>query len=217
MAPKLKQIKIETTSEQVTSILRNAILRNQYKDGEALNLNEVAAELGVSNTPVRAAFQALANDGLIQLRPNKGAVVNGITPKRIRDYYQVRQILESHAAVYACDAEDMSALEEAFGKAEACIRDKNWANYKNCNHDFHQVIWDMCGNDKMTELMSSLWISSSRSVNASEPEYVRCSHEEHKHIFEAIRKRDKQLVYQEMQSHLVRSMDDVLTNLEKEI
>ncbi|WP_182430505.1 GntR family transcriptional regulator [Clostridium sp. OM02-18AC] len=215
MATKLKQIKIETTSEQVTSILRNAILRNQYKDGEALNLNEVAAELGVSNTPVRAAFQALANDGLIQLRPNKGAVVNGITPKRIRDYYQVRQILESHAAVYACDAEDMTALEEAFEDAEACIRDENWANYKNCNHAFHQVIWDMCGNDKMTELMSSLWISSSRSVNASEPEYVRCAHEEHKRIFEAILKRDKQLVYQEMQSHLVRSMNDVLTNLEK--
>lgn len=216
MANKLKQIKIETTSEQVTSILRNAILRNQYKDGEALNLNEVAAELGVSNTPVRAAFQALANDGLIQLRPNKGAIVNGITPKRIRDYYQVRQILESHAAVYACDAEDMSELEEAFQEAVECFEAEDWSNYKHCNRNFHRVIWDMCGNDKMTELMSTLWISSSRSVNASEPDYIRCAHAEHCQIFEAIMKRDRQLVYHEMEKHLIRSMNDVLTNLSVE-
>ncbi len=57
--------------------------------------------VGVSSMPVREAFQILAADGLIQVRPNKGAVVLGINEQTIREHYEIRAVLESEAVAKA--------------------------------------------------------------------------------------------------------------------
>ena len=75
----LKPIKIPSAKERVASELRKAILSKQLKEGENLTLENVAQQLNVSITPVREAFQILAHDGLIKLRPNKGAIVLGLS------------------------------------------------------------------------------------------------------------------------------------------
>ena len=74
----LKPIKIPSAKEKVAAELRKAILSRKMKEGESLSLESVAEQLNVSITPVREAFQILARDGLIKLRPNKGAIVLGI-------------------------------------------------------------------------------------------------------------------------------------------
>ena len=94
----LKPIKIPSAKERVASELRKAILSKQLKEGENLTLESVAQQLNVSITPVREAFQILAHDGLIKLRPNKGAIVLGITETYIREHYQLRGILECACA-----------------------------------------------------------------------------------------------------------------------
>lgn len=94
----LKPIKIPSAKERVASELRKAILSKQLKEGENLTLENVAQQLNVSITPVREAFQILAHDGLIKLRPNKGAIVLGITETYIREHYQIRGILEGACA-----------------------------------------------------------------------------------------------------------------------
>ena len=75
----LKPIKIPSAKEKVASELRKAILSRKMQEGENLSLESVASQLNVSITPVREAFQILARDGLIKLRPNKGAIVLGVT------------------------------------------------------------------------------------------------------------------------------------------
>lgn len=57
--------------------------------------------VGVSSMPVREAFQILAADGLIKVRPNKGAVVLGINEQTIREHYEIRALLESEAVAKA--------------------------------------------------------------------------------------------------------------------
>ena len=94
----LKPIKIPSAKERVASELRKAILSKQIEEGENLSLESVAQQLNVSITPVREAFQILSRDGLIKLRPNKGAIVLGITETYIREHYQLRGILESACA-----------------------------------------------------------------------------------------------------------------------
>ena len=184
----LKQIKIVPTSVKVADSLRNAILTHEFKD-DIINLNTVAAKLGVSNTPVREALQLLAQDGLVVLRPNKGAVVVGMTRKRVQDHFEVRLLLEPAAARKACRAKDLKPVAAAFAEEDAAVAREEFYRYPDCNRSFHGAIWTAADNEKMRALMASLWNATSRSIHSSE---------------------------ESMRKHLLRSMQDVLTHYEDE-
>ncbi len=70
---------------RITAVLRKAIYSGEYQSGEEFSLTDIAAQWGISRTPVREAFQVLENESLITLRMNKGAIVNNIDRKFIRD------------------------------------------------------------------------------------------------------------------------------------
>jgi len=211
-----KSFRIVPASEQVASILRTEILARKLKPGDVINLNEVAQNLGVSNTPVREALQILKQDDLVQLRPNRGAIVIGVDRKRIQDYYQVRVILENTAAGIASEKEDVSTVAEAFDNADRCVKEGRWEEYSNYNQAFHAAIWELTDNPKMIGMMSSLWNSSSKSVFTDEKNYVSISHEEHRIIKDAILAHDAIKASSVMKAHLIRSMNDILTHFDEE-
>lgn len=93
LAP-LNPIQMLPARDRVAAALREAILSHQFAEGEELTLKDTAAQLGVSSTPIREAFQMLAREGLIELRPNRGAIVLGMNEKRLRDHYETRAALE---------------------------------------------------------------------------------------------------------------------------
>ncbi len=70
--PKLGKIKLLSAKEQVAAVLRKAILSRELVEGQEITLEGIAGMVGVSSMPVREAFQILAADGLIKVRPNKG-------------------------------------------------------------------------------------------------------------------------------------------------
>ena len=100
----MESLEIMPVRIRITAILRKAIYSGEYKSGEELSLTRIAAQLGVSRTPVREAFQALAAEGLITLRMNKGAIVNRIDRKFIKDTFEMRILLEAEAAARAAAA-----------------------------------------------------------------------------------------------------------------
>ena len=212
----LKQIKIVPTSVKVADSLRNAILTHEFKKDDIINLNTVAAKLGVSNTPVREALQLLAQDGLVVLRPNKGAVVVGMTRKRVQDHFEVRLLLEPAAARKACRAKDLKPVAAAFAEEDAAVAREEFYRYPDCNRSFHGAIWTAADNEKMRALMASLWNATSRSIHSSERDYVLLAHEEHRPVAEAILRRDGEQAEESMRKHLLRSMQDVLTHYEDE-
>ena len=83
--------------------IRDDILSGRYKDREELKEVAIGEELGVSRTPVREAFRQLELEGLIEIIPNKGAYVTGITVKDVHDIYAIRALLEGLAARWACE------------------------------------------------------------------------------------------------------------------
>ena len=95
--------------------LREDILNGKYKENEELKEVAIGEELGVSRTPVREAFRQLELEGLIQIVPNKGAYVTGITAKDVKDIYMIRSSLEGMCARLATEhitEEQMEELEE---------------------------------------------------------------------------------------------------------
>lgn len=85
----MESLELMPTRIRITSILKKAIFSGEIKSGDELSLTDVAGKLGVSRTPVREAFQTLASEGLITLRMNKGAIVNQIDEKFIKDIFEM--------------------------------------------------------------------------------------------------------------------------------
>ncbi len=76
--------------EKVFQKIREDILKGRYKKGDELVECTIGKELGVSRTPVREAVRQLALEGLVQVIPNKGAFVTGISVRDVMDMYQIR-------------------------------------------------------------------------------------------------------------------------------
>lgn len=208
----LKPIKIPSAKEKVASELRKAILSRKLKEGENLSLESVAQQLNVSITPVREAFQIIARDGLIKLRPNKGAIVLGITETYIKEHYQLRAILESACAGLAAGEEvDISGIRQSYEDAKNAIEAGNYRDYAQMNRDFHSEIWAASGNEKMQNMIAELWNGLSMGNMVTEEEYAKISICEHERIMEAIASRQKERAEQEMYAHIMRSRDDMLT------
>lgn len=209
----LQPIQLLPAREQVASVLRKAIISLEIKEGEELTLESVAKQLGVSITPVREAFQILSNDGLIKLRPNKGAFVLGVNKKTIYDHYETRAILEREAAAMVCRSNvDISEVIASYEQGVVALKKNNAKEYSNYNQAFHMAIWTAAGNEKIKSLLSSLWNGLSMGHKVTEEAYAKISIAEHEKIVDAIKNRDEELAKNLMNAHIIRSMENILTH-----
>lgn len=83
-----------TSVEQVSNLIRQAIVQGRYGPGERIKITEVAEYLGVSAMPVREALRKLEGEGIVSITPNRGATVRPVDRKFIEDIYEVRTTLE---------------------------------------------------------------------------------------------------------------------------
>src|SRR4029077_2652017 len=88
-------------TDRVHAALREAITSGRLRPDERIKQEKVAAELGVSRTPVREALHLLEREGLVRLVPRRGAVVPGVTAADVRELYELRELLEPAAAALA--------------------------------------------------------------------------------------------------------------------
>ena len=202
---------------KITSILRKAIYAGEYKSGDELSLTDIAAQLGVSRTPVREAFQVLESEGLITLRMNKGAIVNTIDRKFIRDIFEMRMLLESEAAYKAAEngmeEEKLNKLLERAIDLRDHLDALNVSEYVALNQAIHQAIWQAADNHQLTNYLLELWNGPSvgHGENAAEHHY-QASTFEHIAILQAIRDGQPEAAKQAMIQHISRSMENMLAN-----
>lgn len=147
--------------EAVYLTLRRAILTNVFEPGDRLMEMKLAAQLGVSRTPVREAIHLLEKESLVRQIPHKGVVVAGITKKQLRDVLEIRGMLEELAVQLAC----RRGTEEGFAKlqaaadnfAKAVKQEKNVTVLAEKDVAFHDVIYHMTDNERLIELVESIW------------------------------------------------------------
>lgn len=208
----LQPISLPPARERAASEIRKAIFSKQIKKGEILSLEGTAKQLNISITPVREAFQILARAGLIELRPNKGAIVLGITEQYIKEHYQLRGILESAAVSIICQTKaDTTKIENVFNNAKKDIEEKNYHKYADYNQSFHFEIWKAAKNQRMLTLLSELWNGLSIGSIMSVEDYAANSFKEHETILKAILKYDEKKAVTAMKHHIERSMEDILS------
>ena len=141
---------------RVFNKLRENILNGVYDEGEELKEIAIGKELGVSRTPVREAFRQLELEGLIQIVPNKGAYVTGITPKDVHDIYMIRSSLEGMAARLAVKNitdEQLEEMEENVYLASFHASKGHMEQMTELDNRFHHILYEACGSKMLENLL----------------------------------------------------------------
>ena len=116
----------DTLHLRVCNLLREAILKGDFKPGDRLKQADLADAMGVSRMPIREAFQKLEAEGLIKLEPHKGAVVKSIQVEDIEEIYALRAKLEKMAVYQSVenltedDHKQLSTLVEQMETSDRC-------------------------------------------------------------------------------------------------
>ena len=212
--------KTASLEEQVTSTLEAEILTGKLAAGTALTEQSLSKRLGVSRTPIRAALHTLAEEGLINLIPNKGAVVVGVTREDLIDIYRIRMRLEGLASALAAERisrEDLSTLRESVELAEFYISKNDAEHLKELDTQFHAIIYRASGNRMLNKTLSELHrnITSYRKMSLAVPGRLERSVGEHREILAAIEERDAERADRLTSAHVEAALENMLTTADK--
>ncbi|MBO8434486.1 MAG: GntR family transcriptional regulator [Tyzzerella sp.] len=143
----------------VFNTLRDAILTGKLQPGERLMENQLAEKLGVSRTPIREALRMLEIENLVKLVPRKGAQVLDMTEKDIINVLELRGALESLGVKLACknmSEEDIEKLKLAEADVESALAGDDVEKMAEADQNFHDIIFNSTGNDKLIQIISNL-------------------------------------------------------------
>ncbi len=201
--------------DEVYMILEEEILSGQYKSGDMLTEQPLSERLGVSRTPIRAAIRRLAEEGLVELNPNRGAVVIGVTVDDLISTYKIRMRLEGIASAMAATRlteEEKRELRESVELSEYYIARGDTEHIKELDTTFHRIIYKASGNRMLCRILTELHrnIKTYRKRSLSVPGRVEKSHEEHREILNAILAGDAEKADILTSLHIERAMNNMV-------
>lgn len=207
-------------TEWVYERLRQGILAGEFKPGERMRQSAVAERFEVSQTPVREALARLASDGLIELQPRRGAVVNSLSPREIEEIYELRRVLDPYVARRAATEASDADLRRIAAAAEACAEEGlDAVELFDRNRSFHRAIYEACGNNRMIQLFETLWDSVTAirmfEVYVSDPEELGRMNSEHAAITAALLERDADAAERLVREHIGDAQRDLLGLLDR--
>ncbi|ALC84481.1 GntR family transcriptional regulator [Bacillus sp. FJAT-22090] len=187
--------------QQAYEVIRDRILNGDLPGGTKVVEEKLAAELGISRTPIRESLRQLSNEGLIV---NKKVVQP--TEKDLRNLFQVRILLEGFSAKSAA----MYLPEDDLQALSSCIkigREGKTEDIMEANELFHEIIVRASGNSLMIEtidrMKSIIYLFRKTVVLYKRPHLI----DEHEEIYEAIKSRDGEKAKQLMETHLQADLD----------
>lgn len=197
--------------------LREDILNGKYKEHEELKEVAIGEELGVSRTPVREAFRQLELEGLLQIVPNKGAYVTGITAKDVKDIYMIRSSLEGMCARLATEhitPEQLEELEENVYLAAFHASKGHMEQMAELDNRFHHILYTACDSKMLENLLRDFhhYVIRIRKKTLSTKERGIASNEEHRQIMEAIKEGNGNEAERLATQHMVNAYDNMVRN-----
>ncbi|MET0971240.1 MAG: GntR family transcriptional regulator [Tardiphaga sp.] len=201
-------------SLSVMDQIREAILNGSVSAGERINEVRLSKNLDVSRTPVRAALQALAGEGLLDYSPNRGFIVREFPISAIVDAYEIRAALEGVAARFAAErglgSEERAVIERSLAAGDSLLERGRFESgdltiYRDINGDFHEALLAAASNRMLAEMIRichHVPVSSSRNIVVFQYHDVRRRHDDHHRIFEAIQAREPHRAEMLMREHV---------------
>lgn len=208
--PILTETPLQRTSlrEQALALLREALISGRIADGVVYSAKALAAELGVSNGPIREAMLALVDDGLMEAVPNKGFRTVPLTPADLAEIYEMRLLLEIPVVVRLASGDlpgDRAArLTDLVSTIELTARSRDLAGNLAADRDFHLTLLAAAGNSRLVAAVARLRdqtrLHNLRAINADGR--LVASADEHRPLLTAIMRHDTRGTERLMRRHL---------------
>lgn len=193
--------------------LHARIVSLEYLPGLMIFENEVAAEFGVSRTPVRQAFFRLAKEDLLQVLPQRGARVSFISKEKVREAQVVRESLEVTSmsiVVRKWDEDDpdcraaAAEIEEIIANQVKVVEAGDDTAFARLDEDYHRAFMRFAGNMTLFNIVCEIRAHLNR-VRYAELKVARLDAEAivyHKEIFDSVRAKNEGLAVERLRAHL---------------
>ena len=196
----------ETARDYALRVLKGNIISLELAPGTAISENELAAEIGISRTPVREAIIELAKAYLIEIYPQRGSFVSLIDPKMVEEARFLRRVMDTAVIEEVCetaDEEGIRLLEENVELQEFYLSKGTTDKLFDLDNKFHRDIYVVAKKDIIYDIHSTLMIHFDRVRNLS---VVTVKNNgivgEHRAMLEAIKAKDKKTASELVAKHL---------------
>lgn len=182
-------------TDEIAEIIRERILKGEYKIGEKIKENQLATELRVSRTPIREAFKQLEEEGLMEYIPNRGCFAKGFTKQDMNDIYSVRKALEQLAVEWAVERiteEEIEQLKSQIDLMEFYTKRLDTKKVLELNNKFHQTIYGSTRSRFLSQILRSYqdYVNQARKATVYGEDNLKAILSEHRAIMNAIIAKD---------------------------
>ncbi len=206
-----------TLAEQAYQELRERIISGRLPGGRRLLPNDLAADLGISPTPVKEACLRLEADGLVSTSSRRGMVVRSFSEEDVEEIYAARILIEKGAVEAAFDA---GRLDETVCRSLSRSLDQHRRFAAGTSlddlsqallHDraFHSTLVAAAGIRTISEAHARI-LGQTHTLFVSVPGDYERSVAEHQAVFDAVMARDRRRTLEALINHLTRSRENTL-------
>lgn len=194
--------------------LKEAVLAGHFRPGEVVTLRSLAAQLAISQMPVREALRRLTSEGAFEALPNRSARVPTMKRREVEQILELRQTLEGIAAAQAASnitlvqIQHLRALQRGM---EQAVQRSDWLSYSSLNMAFHFEIYRIADNPMLIPLIQMLWLRMAPLLAGVIPKltkskgsaFKRVGVEHHARLLIAYQERDPDMAQQAMREDLI--------------
>jgi DNA-binding GntR family transcriptional regulator len=196
--PRLQRgLRREQLSDEVAGHLRAAIMSGTLRPGTFIRLDETAAELGVSITPVREALRTLRSEGMVQLEPHRGHVVAPLSRTDIEDLFWLQATVAKALAATAAKAitdEQIDELERINDSLAAGVESGDPDEIAAAEFTFHRCFNQATGRIKLAWFLLHVARYMPPRIYATDPKWGPTAVINHRDLIAALRRRDERTV-----------------------
>lgn len=203
-------------ADDVAGYVRRRIFDGTYAAGTYVRLDQLAAELGISVTPVREALFELKAEGLLDQQPRRGFVVRPVTVRDITDVSDVQAyiggLLAARAAANITEAQ-VAELTAIQNELEAAYAADDGERAVRLNHEFHKGINVAAESPKLAQLMSQITRYAPETVFPTVKGWPEQSNAHHRRVLDALARQDPDAARTAMSEHLSAGADPLIEHL----
>ncbi|MCV3270688.1 GntR family transcriptional regulator [Roseobacter sinensis] len=196
---------LQAVAPQLRLILRSRIIRNDLRPMSRLSEPELAKHYAVSRQPVREAFITLVNEGLLEIRPQRGTFVKRIDYQSVLDGRFVREAVEADIVRLLAANPDPALIRELRHQiaGQADVARRNFSHFIELDEAFHRTLAHAAGVESAWEYLNAIKSQMDRVRFISNEEFpVARLIKQHETVVDTIERSDRDAAEQAMRAHL---------------
>ncbi len=202
-----------STRDAVYRVLKNQILQLEIPPGTSLSEKEISLKFNVSRTPVRESFARLAQEGLLEIYPQRGTVVSLIDSELVEEARFMREHLERAVISLACSSfpeSNLLLLKTNLARQKLCIEEQDYKSMFQLDEDFHHIIFEGCAKKNTWDVVQQIKVhlNRSRMLRLAADHDWEHLYNQHLHMYKSIQTHDAIRCDLLMKEHMELTLSD---------